>query len=311
MATRKHNEFLDVEQSDEDGSQGYDSEIDGLKKGGRSPKRRKVETDVSDDEQPDQDANEKEIEDNEGSELVKQKSQRIRKAGKLPGLSKKKLDVTAKAVRRSGVVYLSRVPPFMKPATLRSLLEPYGAINRIFLTPEDPASHTRRVRNGGNKKRSFVDGWIEFLDKEDAQKACDLLNGRVIGGKKGTYYHDDIWNLKYLRGFKWNKLTEQIAAENAEKASRMRAEISKTTKENKEFVQNVERAKMLEGMESKNAAKRRKESDDTSGNDREVIVKERKRGRERPRIFEQLEVAKKKTADQPEQVKRALSKIFG
>jgi ESF2/ABP1 family protein len=242
---------------------------------------------------------------------VKQKSQRIRKAGKLPGLSKKKLDATAKAVRRSGVVYLSRVPPFMKPATLRSLLEPYGAINRIFLTPEDPASHTRRVRNGGNKKRSFVDGWIEFLDKEDAQKACDLLNGRVIGGKKGTYYHDDIWNLKYLRGFKWNKLTEQIAAENAEKASRMRAEISKTTKENKEFVQNVERAKMLEGIESKNAAKRRKESDDTSGNDREVIVKERKRGRELPRIFEQLEVAKKKTADQPEQVKRALSKIFG
>jgi ESF2/ABP1 family protein len=91
----------------------------------------------------------------------------------------------------------------------------------------------------------------------------------------------------------------------------MRAEISKTTKENKEFVQNVERAKMLEGIESKNAAKRRKESDDTSGNDREVIVKERKRGRELPRIFEQLEVAKKKTADQPEQVKRALSKIFG
>jgi ESF2/ABP1 family protein len=311
MATRKHNEFLDAEQSDEDGSQGYDSENDGLKKGGRSPKRRKVESDVSDDEQPNHLAEDTDNGDTKVSEPVKEKSQRIRKAGKLPGLSKKKLDATAKAVRRSGVVYLSRVPPFMKPATLRSLLEPYGAINRIFLTPEDPASHTRRVRNGGNKKRSFVDGWIEFLDKEDAQKACGLLNGRTIGGKKGTYYHDDIWNLKYLRGFKWNKLTEQIAAENAEKASRMRAEISKTTKENKEFVQNVERAKMLEGMESKKAAKQRTETEDPAGNDREVIVKERKKGGQRTQNFEQSKIATKKTTAQPEQVKRALSKIFG
>lgn len=311
MATRKHNEFLDAEQSDEDGSQGYDSENDGLKKGGRSPKRRKVESDISDDEQPDQIAEEPDTEDAKASGPVKEKSQRIRKAAKLPGLSKKKLDATAKAIRRSGVVYLSRVPPFMKPATLRSLLGPYGEINRIFLTPEDPASHTRRVRNGGNKKRSFVDGWIEFLDKEDAQKACDLLNGRAIGGKKGTYYHDDIWNLKYLRGFKWNKLTEQIAAENAEKASRMRAEISKTTKENKEFVQNVERAKMLEGMEAKKAAKQRIETEDPAGNDREVIVKERKKGGQRTQIFEQSKIATKKTTAQPEQVKRALSKIFG
>ena len=35
--------------------------------------------------------------------------------------------------------------------------------------------------------------------------------------KKGGYYHDDLWNMKYLNGFKWSHLTEQIAAENAER----------------------------------------------------------------------------------------------
>lgn len=316
MATRMHNDFLDVEDSEDDGSQGYNSEAEDLRKGGRSPKRRKVESDASDDEVAEFSDDEKE-EQNEkpkDSEDAERKSTRNRTTAELPGVSKpltkKNLVATAAAIKRSGVVYLSRIPPFMKPTKLRSLLEPYGDINRIFLTPEDPASHTRRVRNGGNKKRSFVNGWLEYINKADAKQACELLNARTIGGKKGTYYHDDVWNLLYLKGFKWNNLTEQIAAENAERASRMRAEISKTTKENKEFIQNVERAKMLEGMEAKKAAKRRKDAED-GDEGAERVHKEPKKGGERPRHFKQTPVASKsKPEDQPEQVKRVLSKIF-
>jgi ESF2/ABP1 family protein len=314
MATRKHNDFLDGEDSEDDGSQGYNSEAEDLRKGGRSLKRRKVESDPSDDEIAEfsDDEKDEQKQKSKDSEVIKGNSTRNQTAAELPGVSKpltkKNLVATAAAIKRSGVVYLSRIPPFMKPTKLRSLLEPYGAINRIFLTPEDPASHTRRVRNGGNKKRSFVDGWAEFVNKADAKQACELLNARTIGGKKGTYYHDDVWNLLYLKGFKWNNLTEQIAAENAERASRMRAEISKTTKENREFVQNVERAKMLEGMEAKKAAKRRKEAEDEDGVD---VPKEAKKGGERPRNFKQTPVvSKRKPEDQPEQVKRVLSKIF-
>ena len=40
---------------------------------------------------------------------------------------------------RRGVIYLSRIPPFMKPQLLRSLLSKYGEILRIFLTPEGNA----------------------------------------------------------------------------------------------------------------------------------------------------------------------------
>ena len=41
---------------------------------------------------------------------------------------------------RRGVIYLSRIPPFMKPQLLRSLLSKYGEILRIFLTPEGKQS---------------------------------------------------------------------------------------------------------------------------------------------------------------------------
>lgn len=294
MATRKHNEFLDTNDSEDDGSQGYNSEAEEIKKGGRSSKRRKVDSEQ------------------EGhAEAKPADSKPLELPGVSKPLSKKNLVATAAAIKRSGVVYLSRVPPFMKPTKLRSLLEPYGVINRIFLSPEDPASYTRRVRNGGNKKRSWVEGWIEMANKKDAKHMCELLNAKIIGGKKGTYYHDDVWNLLYLKGFKWHNLTEQIAAENAERASRMRAEISKTTKENKHFVQNVERAKMLEGMESKKAAKRMREGGDAVEEGDEAAPKQVRKEGERPRHFKQTAVASKNRAEaHPEQVKRVLSKIF-
>jgi ESF2/ABP1 family protein len=324
MSTRKHNEFLEAGGSDDEiSSQGYDSEVEDIRKGGRSTKRRKLESDSSEDEdvvsdQEGEQANAQVVVDGDAavhSVEGRLKSHKALEAEELPGISKpltkKNLIATAAAIKRSGVVYLSRIPPFMKPTKLRSLLEPYGAINRIFLTPEDSSSYTRRVRNGGNKKRSFTDGWVEFVNKADAKKACELLNARTIGGKKGTFYHDDVWNLLYLKGFKWHNLTEQIAAENAERTSRMRAEISKTTKENREFVQNVERAKMLEGMESKKAAKRAKEDEEGGRNEVSETGQVSKKSGERARHFKQTSVVpKKKVADQPEQVKRVLSKIF-
>jgi hypothetical protein len=45
-------------------------------------------------------------------------------------------------------------------------------------------------------------GWIEFSDKKIAKQVAESLNNTAIGGKKGDFYHDDIWNLKYLKKFK-------------------------------------------------------------------------------------------------------------
>ncbi len=43
----------------------------------------------------------------------------------------------AKAKEKTpGVVYLSRVPPYMKPHKLKHLLMPYGRVGRVYLQPE-------------------------------------------------------------------------------------------------------------------------------------------------------------------------------
>lgn len=333
MAPQKRNAFLDADESDEDIG-GYESEEELQKGGNRSAKRRKVDdSEISDDDDDlaSQDEGEQVVKGKGKSKTAK--TQQVKKAGsgsddeepedvgsadedddddslagELPGLSKpltkKNLVATEKAIKKSGVVYLSRIPPFMKPQKLRSLLEPYGKINRIFLSPEDPLAHSRRVRNGGNKKRSFTDGWVEFINKKDAKAAVDLLNARTIGGKKGTYYRDDIWNLLYLKGFKWHNLTEQISAEAAERASRMRAEISRTNKENKEFVRNVENAKIQDTKQTKAAAKTKKESadkKDTAGPPPEAKVR---------RTFEQSSMAKKREDKLPEKTQRVMSMLL-
>ncbi|CAG9937074.1 unnamed protein product [Clonostachys rosea f. rosea IK726] len=319
MGKDKRNEFLDASDSEDEQSQGYNSEDD-LRKGGRSTKRRRIDHSDDDegsdldggvaiDDQPTTKDDEDNDEDEAATKLPSDQKAKKRKASELESevpdihrtLTKKNLVSTEAAVKKSGVIYMSRIPPFMKPAKLRSLLEPYGKINRIFLAPEDPTAHARRVRAGGNKKRTYTEGWIEFVKKKDAKAVCELLNAQTIGGKKSSYYHDDLWNLKYLTGFKWHNLTEQISAENAERASRMRAEISKTTKENKEFVRNVEKAKMLDGMQTK--AKKTKPA-------QAAIAEEEAQAR--GRTFKQIPLANKgkEGESQPEHVTRVLSKIF-
>lgn len=320
MAPAKANDFLDASDSEDDNAVGYNSE-DEIQKGGRSTKRRRLSDDedaASDLDQDDQgsgaedDNDDDNLPEDEDEEKPKEKPKKAVKlkstrANDLPDitkpLTKKNLVATEEAIKKSGVVYLSRIPPFMKPAKLRSLLEPYGTINRIFLAPEDPTAHARRVKAGGNKKKTYTEGWVEFTKKKQAKSTCDLLNAQIIGGKKGSYYHDDLWNLLYLKGFKWHNLTEQIAAENAERASRMRAEISKTTRENKEFVRNVEQAKMLDGMQAKAKTKKRKA--DADGEDEGFTNKN-------TRTFKQIPLANKgKATDEPsERVSRVLSKIF-
>ncbi|GME21978.1 pre-rrna-processing protein esf2 [Neofusicoccum parvum] len=337
MSTRKRNDWLETGDASDDEEAGYDSEAEGQSKGralaGRASKRRKVDDEsdaesVADDDDDDFDpsllrkeaakvpqtatppaddeagsgaAHDDEHDDEDGNDHPL----RPAPAPKKP-LSKKKLEKAAKAVKKTGVVYLSRIPPFMKPAAVKSLLGQHGQVGRVFLTPEDPAVHKRRKASGGNKKKSFVDGWVEFVDKKDAKQCVELLNARIVGGKKGGYYYDDVWNMRYLTGFKWHHLTEQIANENAERASRMRAEIARSTRENKEFLQNVERAKMLEGM----AAKKKSKSTTKEGQGNVAAPPSE---RDIRRQFKQAEVKSKKTRDvpeQPEEVKRVLSKIF-
>ena len=279
MSVRKRNEYLDGDETEDDLDQGYDSDAAEASRGGisrKTSKRRRTNDDSEDgsptesddevldlrlDQQPnglnedilDEDSRfPVEDEDVNDGEPTTSSTKPLLKPS-----TPKQVAAAQKAARKSGVIYISRVPPFMKPQTLKHFLAPHArkGLGRVFLTPEDHIAHSQRVRKGGNKKKSFTDGWVEFVSKTDAQVAAETLNGNIIGGKKGNFYHDDIWSMKYLKGFKWSHLTEQIANENAERAARMREEIRKTKKENKAFVDDIEKGKMLAGMEEKRKAK--------------------------------------------------------
>ncbi|KAK7741793.1 RNA-binding ATPase activator esf2 [Cytospora paraplurivora] len=338
----KRNHFLDAEDSEDDVVQ--DNSDDELQKGGRTAKRRKIEDDSDfDDDASDAEGSENAVDsdsddeqeeapakaDKDGESEEKKKTGTAKTKGDgadkstkkdeqpadirlVKSLTRKNLVATEAAIKKSGVVYLSRIPPFMKPQKLRSLLETYGKINRLFLAPQDPHAHARRVKAGGNRKKMYTEGWVEFVKKKDAKAVCELLNAQTIGGKKGTYYRDDIWILKYLKGFKWHHLTEQIATESAERSSRMMAEIMREKRENKDFVQKVETAKVLDGMQNKRAAKKKGTEEDGAAKEGApaAAVVEGVRA-ERPRKFKQKALAPKREAtSQPETAKKALSKIF-
>lgn len=156
-----------------------------------------------------------------------------------------------KQIKKSGVIYLSSIPPYMKPVKVKQVLERFGEVGHIYLAPEDPKAYSRRVKSGGNRKKKFVEGWAEFLNKKNAKLAVAALNGHPLGGKKGSFYYDDIMNLKYLPKFKWHDLTEQIALEVQERQEKLKAEIAQATRENSIFIENVEKKERLDRKKRK------------------------------------------------------------
>jgi ESF2/ABP1 family protein len=257
MSDRKRNTWLEDDLEDEDDGQNSEEveETKGQSFRPRLAKRQRLGSDSEDDGELDG-AEDIPKPQNAATEETANATKSAEETSKV----ERKLAKTKDIAARSGVIYMSHIPPFMKPHTLKNLLAPYApsGVGRVFLTPEDHEKRQARIRGGGNKKRNFVDGWVEFVSKKEAKVVAETLNTRNMGGKKGGYYFDDVWNLKYLKGFKWRHLTEQIANENAERAARMRAEGSSSRREMREFLKNVERSKIAETRQSKKADKARK-----------------------------------------------------
>lgn len=47
-----------------------------------------------------------------------------------------------KSSMRPGIIYLSRIPPYMKPLKVRQIFSKYGEVGRIFLQPEGLCCYT-------------------------------------------------------------------------------------------------------------------------------------------------------------------------
>lgn len=250
MTTRKHNEFLDLpSEDDEQSDRGYDSEENVTKNKGSNVKRRRtadtqdlfgLQSDQSDEDSEGETPEEKgraskqaksrkeaasdeeaeEEEDAENSEdgeeeddyldLTASKSLKTKKP-----LITKPVKPTKKSKSKPGVIYLSSLPPYLKPSALRTFLEQRGfaPITRVFLQPTVKGNGASKGQS--NKRKTYSDGWVEFQSKATyvcqwrlpvlgftdirhrAKLAAETLNCQLVGGKKGSWYHDDIWNMKY------------------------------------------------------------------------------------------------------------------
>lgn len=324
MTTRKLNEFLDAGFSDgeDDSDRGYDSEAAEESKG-RSKKSLNKRRKLSDDEDEDSGSEDgaeiaavaderfkiddmSEADDDNDAEDAEQStittSTSKSKTAKAPSAAalKKSAEKAASKTRKSGVVYLSSLPPYLKPSSLKSLLiaRGFGPINRVFLTPSTHGSSTTAAKNApkSNKRRQYADGWIEFESKKTAKICAETLNAQIVGGKKGGWYHDDIWNMRYLRNFKWDDLMEQMQRERSEREARGRIEDARAARENRSFVEGLERGRVVEGIQ-----KTRKEKEERRLAKGEAVEgssekKEKKKDAPAPiaRTFRQVEVKGKK-----------------
>ncbi|KAF7596737.1 RNA-binding ATPase activator esf2 [Aspergillus hancockii] len=169
--------------------------------------------------------------------------------------------------KKTGVVYLSSLPPYMKPFALKSLIEARGfaPVTKVFLTPLVKSSSGPRKTS--NKRKMFTDGWVEFASKKTAKLCAETLNASIVGGRKGGWYHDDVLCMKYLKGFRWSDLIETVARERSEREAKQRIEDTRARKEDKIFLQGVETGKVLDGMQKKSEEKRKRqmETGDTGG----------------------------------------------
>ena len=136
-----------------------------------------------------------------------------------------------------------------------------------------------------------------------------------------NFHRISIWNMKYLHGYKWQDLMEQVQGEERIREGRLRAEIQKEARERKAFLSNVELAKRERGMEAKRKRKKLNVDEKAEGEevaDQEVVEGLNDAGNQERRKFErrfrQNEVFDKSRAshatEQSDDVRRVLSKIF-
>lgn len=319
MPVRKRNEYLDAAESDEEGSLHSDNEAADSRTAGlasRSSKRPKLTAATAN---PGDESNES------GSDTAEVQTQAVA-FQKAPSTATPAQTLTTTKTKTSepGVIYLSRIPPFMRPSTVRTHLSLHGSITKLFLTPEPHSRYLSRRRAGGNKKHSYIDGWVEFKRKKDAKICVDAINGKIVGGKKGGWYRDDVWNVKYLRGFSWGDLMGSVQTEEREREEKVRVGVGREGRERREFLKQLEQSKIEETRRSK------REKREGAGGEDMVDVEGNKGGKAKEgqkagdrnemdskrtgfeRRFRQNEVkgTASRGTEQPDEVKRVLNKIF-
>ena len=161
-------------------------------------------------------------------------------------------------------MYMSRVPPRLKPQRLRSLLESARLgnvkVTRLYLKPSSSlasSSSSSSLKSSKVKSKSanktFSEGWIELSRRRDARQLADLLNGQPMGGRRRAANYSDLWNLKYLKGFTWDQLSAEQAYKSRARESRIANEVANAKAERDAFAEAVRRGKAEKAMAERRA----------------------------------------------------------
>jgi ESF2/ABP1 family protein len=111
------------------------------------------------------------------------------------------------------------------------------------------------------------------MNKKDAKNCALILNSRPIfinkkKMKAGSINDSELWCIKYLPDFKWANLTERISYENAVKEQRIREQLAQGRRENKLFLRQVEKARVLGKIEEKRSKKQKQNDNSNSNNNK-------------------------------------------
>jgi ESF2/ABP1 family protein len=188
----------------------------------------------------------------DGSTKERKKKKKVRKLS-----LKKTQDFNAK-LRKRGVLYIARIPPRMGPAKVKTLLSEFGPVTRVYLVEEDRSARKRRRKLAGGAGaggKRYTEGWVEFEDKKVARLVGERLNNTPITNHKRSVHFGDLWNVKYLRKFKWEHLTEKVAYERRIREQKMRIEMMQARRENAAYAEKVEQGMVLDRIEERRKKK--------------------------------------------------------
>lgn len=243
-----HSEEDPVTDEEEDLAQDSDEE-DNLEESDNEQQETDEDEDDENEECSEQDDNDNEDDGTEERTLAKKQSIGRGKLRLVTPLPKKK-------ERKAGVIYICSIPKHMNVTVLRTLLEQFGEIGRIYLQPALKNGKVRMKNTTGKKGVvQYTEGWVEFLDKRVAKAVVPMLNMRPITNKKKSTFRDILWSMKYLSGFQWVHLNERLEYERAVAKEKMREQIEQIRKEVSYHETKVHHKEMA----LKNAARERKE----------------------------------------------------
>jgi ESF2/ABP1 family protein len=172
-------------------------------------------------------------------------------------------DFNAKLKRR-GVIYIARIPPRMGPSKVKTLLSEFGVVTRVYLEEEDKAARKRRQRATGSKSggKRYKEGWVEYEDKKIAKRVAETLNNTPITNHKRSVHYGDLWNLKYLRKFQWDHLTEKVAYERRVREQKLRIEMINARRENQAYSDLVEAGKVMDRIDERRKKRKSKDKEE-------------------------------------------------